>query len=144
MRTQEEILAKIKEIEGNDFFGFEKSDYIDFLDYEHAKPFLKDTATPESWKKERQEDVKKLMRDYLPFAFEKALGRRGISASRSISYFKAWLWIAGVEGLIEDDYEDYGLENLRNIARYLNVDYSKYYDQYDKGYGCYNLPGDQS
>ena len=38
MRTQEEIIARFNE--SNDFMGTQKSDLVDLLTFENAKPFL--------------------------------------------------------------------------------------------------------
>ena len=83
MRTQEEILARINEIKGKDFFGFETSDLIGFLNYENAKPFLKEGVKKSAWKIEKR-TPKEIMIDYMPFAWEKANNKRGISASRNM------------------------------------------------------------
>ena len=41
-RTQEEILNRMKEVEQDDFFGYQRSDLLKYLDFENAKVFLKD------------------------------------------------------------------------------------------------------
>lgn len=50
MRTDEEIIARIAEVDKRDFFGFETSDLVVRLPFEKAKPFLKDDAKAEEWK----------------------------------------------------------------------------------------------
>lgn len=47
MKTQKEIVDKINEIKDEDFFGFRVSDLLEYLDFEHAKEFLKPEATKE-------------------------------------------------------------------------------------------------
>ena len=39
MRTQEEIVARVKERKTEDFFGFEISDYVTRLTFENAQQF---------------------------------------------------------------------------------------------------------
>ena len=45
LRTQEEIIARIGTRADADPLGFERGDYIDYLDFKHAKPFLKNDVT---------------------------------------------------------------------------------------------------
>lgn len=40
-----------------------------------------------------EKSVNKKIREYLPFAWKKANGERGISSERSIWKFKQWLWL---------------------------------------------------
>ena len=133
MRTQEEIVERIKKISEHDFFGFETSDLLCCLDFEHAKEFLKPEATEEKWKEniEPNDDalVKARAIDYMPFAWEKANDQRGLSAGRSLNHFSAWLWLLGateeeVEKLRE--YDEYGKPHLRAICNSLGIDYKKY------------------
>jgi len=130
VRTQEEILARIEEIKPKEFFGFETADLIGYLDYDHAKPFLKEEVKEEEWKKEDQYKVKDQMIEYMSFAFEKAFNQRGISAGRSLNHYSAWLWIDGNVELAEKirDYEDYGVNQLREICQYLGIDPTKHGD----------------
>jgi len=131
MTTQEEIVKRIEAISGVDFFGFEKSDLLSYLDFEHAQPYLKATATATDWgEAEDQSQVRNKMLDYMPFAWEKACGCRGLSAARSLNHFSAWLWIAGNEELAESirDYEYYGKPQLIEICKWLGVDHQQWDD----------------
>jgi len=131
MRTQSEIIDRIEEVKDGDSFGFERGNLIDFLDYEHAKPFLKSGTTSEEWEECRKTDPKEAMRNYMEFAWEKANGCRGISAYRSLCHFSAWLWLDGNGELAESirNYEFYGKPELEQICEYLGMDVS----QYDNG-----------
>ena len=128
-RSQKEILQRIIERKENDFFGFEVQTYIPYLDFENAKQFLKDGVTEVDWKQNR--DPKQEMIGYMPFAWEKANGGRGISASRTISHYVAWLWLDGNDNLASsiEDYEYYGKDELRSICEYLGLDP----DEWDDG-----------
>lgn len=128
MRAQEEIVARINAAKEEDIFGFESSDLVDALDFEHAKPFLKEEATAEGWEKRKEEidsttdeGVRKQISEYLTFAFDKALGHRGISASRSVSHFRAWCWLLGDDELVsfidDDNYAQYGMPVLVAVAK---------------------------
>lgn len=112
MRTDEEILARIKEIEKSDLFGFQTNDLLEVLPWELAKPFLRAEATLEGWVQldHNDESVKQRMLDYMPFAWEKASDCRGLSAMRSIEHFCAWLWLLGdpLADTLLDIYSWYG------------------------------------
>ncbi len=132
MRTQEEIVARIKAREANDVFGFEVSEYVDYLDFEHAHPYLKEGVTEDEWEGPRSlTEVKDAMKDYMEFAWGKANGCRGISASRSISHYVAWMWLDGqteIADTLEDDYEFYGKPQLVQICEYLGIDHKQWDD----------------
>lgn len=129
MRTQEEILNRIKEVEKDDFFGFQRTDLVCYLDFENAKPFMKDGVTADEWHKEIK-SPKEVMIDYLPFAWEKANDKRSLSASRSMCHYTSWLWLDGDEELHKtlSDYEFYGKPQLIEILKYLGVDHRQYDD----------------
>lgn len=61
------------------------------------------------------------MREYMSFAFEKAYGCRGISASRSQWKYVQWLWVLEDEELVafaedEGNYAMYAIPILRKIC----------------------------
>lgn len=129
MRTFEEIIKRIEEIEDPMSFGFEKYDLIEFLPFEHAKKFLDSTVTEDNWKPNNYtiDVVVDIIKDYLPFAFEKALYKRGLSASRSMDHMRAWLWLACEDDLLKKldylhYYTDYGLSNLHRIKDHYGIE----------------------
>ena len=133
MRTQEEIAARISERLSGDILGFEVDEYVLYLDYAHAKPLFADELIEKEWDeatpKLTREDVVSRMKGYMPFAFEKANGRRGISANRSIMHYIAWIWLAGDDGLLQlveeeyqDRYYDYGRPILEKICEFYGWD----------------------
>lgn len=127
MKAQEEILNRMKEVEPNDFFGFQRSDLLDYLTYENAKPFLKDGVSADEWKPEEKSPREKMV-EYLEFAWGKAKDRRGLSASRSMDHYTSWLWLDGDEELHKtlSNYTDYGKPQLIKICKYLGVDHLQY------------------
>lgn len=129
-RTQQEILNRIEEIEDDDFFGHQRGDLIEYLDFENAKKFLKDGTTAEQWNEYQKEVLppREKMIDYLAFAWEKAYGERGLSAARSMDHYTSWLWLDGDEELHKTlaFYTDYGKPQLEDICRYLGVDPAQY------------------
>jgi len=143
MRTQTEIVTRINERKGNGFLGFETGEYIAYLDFEHAKPFLKDGVTVDEWAAPELitadlGKIKERMIDYMDFAWEKAKNCRGISASRSISHYQAWLWLEGVWSNEDIDalanYQHYGKDELAKICTHLGLDASKYDDNIRKNH----------
>lgn len=137
MRTQEEILKRIEESKKrNAFFNFEIEVLVEALDFEHAKPFLKNTATPETWNVEREadgygpklrypltreEDLKKAAAAYLKFAWGKAEDHRGISAGRSVDKMTSFCWLLGhdTKSIEEAGYANYGCPKLKACAELL-------------------------
>ena len=138
-RTQEKIRDRIKwlsEEQFRDFFGAARGDLVEFLTFENAKEFLRSDVTEENWKDAYKpatlENIKIAVADYMPFAWEKANGCRGISAQRSIDHMKAWLWLTGDDKLMEDfeavQYEHYGKEKLIFVAEHFRLDWSGWDD----------------
>ena len=125
-RTQDEILARIKELEPNDFFGHQCSDLAQFLTFENAKPWLKEGVTSEQW--QQLTDPVKCIRDYMNFAWGKANDCRGLSASRSIQHMQAWVWLDGKDELadrLEDVYEFYGKPCLVLVCQEYGIDWKE-------------------
>lgn len=128
MRTAEDIVARIREIEktGNDWLGTIRLDLISYLPFAEAKEWLKPEVTEAEWKtlpRDRESVVAQIV-DYFPFAYEKAENQRGISAKRSINHMQAWLWMIGEDSLADEikDYHDYGIPQLNRIKRELSID----------------------
>lgn len=123
-RTQDEILARIDEIEADDMFGWSRELLISYLDFEHAKAFLRDGVTPDQW--EPRTDPRADLVAYLDFAWEKANGERGISANRSVDKITHWLWLTGDDGLLAQfkaaRYEPYGKPQLAVVTEALAPD----------------------
>lgn len=124
-KTQDEIVARINNRKGSDLFGFETSQYIDYLDFEHAIVFLKEGTTRRQWRKAFK-DTKppvEAIKDYMPFAWEKANDCRGISAGRSIMHMIAWLWLDGKDWPEIIDYKYYGKPQLVRICKEYSIDW---------------------
>lgn len=124
MRTQKEIVDRIKLYQvdvAKDFLGAIREDLVDFLDFEHARAYLVETATAETWKQTpvTREAILDKIKGYMSFAWEKADDERGISANRSLHHMQAWLWMLGEEAASEhllDDYRSYGKPALRAVC----------------------------
>jgi hypothetical protein len=124
MRTQEEILARLREVSKEDFFGFSQEVLLGALDFEHAKPFLKEGVTPDQWAPALTEEaLKKDALNYLTFAWGKAEDHRGISASRSVDKMTQYCWLLGydVKSIEEAGYAQYGCPKLKAAAELLGA-----------------------
>lgn len=130
MRTDEEILARVKDIEDRDFMGFESSDLIVRLPFEKAREFLKPEVVESEWEQAERdrESLLKEMVNYMPFAWEKANNERGISAARSMSHYNAWVWLAGDDLGDLTDCEYYGKDNLVRICNHYGWDAKQWDD----------------
>lgn len=119
IRTQEEILEKFLEVD--DVFNTQKADLSNFLQLETCRHLLDPVAVEKIDKGENKwtlyTDAKPLILDYLPFAYNKARNRRGLSAARSLLHMKAWIWL--------DDEEFY-----QEICKLVREDESKESDDY--------------
>lgn len=126
-RSQEEIVARIYAIADDDFFGAKFHELIGTLDFEHARPFLAQSATEESWTPLSTltiEGVRDRAAEYLSFATDKALNHRGLSAARSVDHFEAFIWLAAPERMAEfldADFQNYGVPQLKVAAEILGI-----------------------
>ena len=125
-RTQDEIVARIRTRKNHDFLGFEVVEYVNYLDYAHAKEFLKRKSTEKQWGEVEAKSPENVIKDYMPFAWDKANGCRGISASRSIEHMVAWLWLDGKDWLEKDydeNYQYYGKPQLVRVCEEYGIDW---------------------
>lgn len=130
MRTGEEILEKIKEIENEDIFGFMRTDLIVRLPFNLAKPFLKENAKESDWKiaPRDRDSILTEMLEYMPFAWEKANNFRGLSAGRSMNHYSVWVWLAGDDLGDLNEYQYYGKNNLVRICEHYGWDHKQWDD----------------
>ena len=116
-RTMSEIAKRLLESRKKLFEG---EVYLKFLDYEHAKPVLKEGIKPEDWDEPlplTREAVLAEMRSYMIFAREKVQDHRGISACRSVEKMRAWIFVLGDDDCTEDvDHAQYGAPILKAIC----------------------------
>lgn len=132
-RTDAEIVERMnsEEVTSRDaLMGIERSDLLGYLSFEHAQPFLKDGVTEEQWnpasRPRDRESILAEMKEYMPFAFEKAHDERGLSAYRSMSHYSAWVWLVGdnLGDLCESD--NYGIDNLIRICEHYGWDHTEW------------------
>lgn len=139
MRTQEEIMGRIRQSRPNDFFGFKTMDLYLALTRKNfvamAKEFKAKTTQEELDGFDQaypdDESVRKQIRGYMPFAFEKAINHRGISAGRSVNHYQSWLWLIGDDELskfadnTDSNYQNYGVPILKKIAEAYMIELPK-------------------
>lgn len=137
MKNAAEIKKKINDGFEHDVFGFSPSDIVDALPFEEAKKylteeFLSQENAKETWERDRyktDEDVKKAIIDYLPFAWDKCESERSLSADRSIQHFIAWAWLiddelcAEIEKMYNTNYYPYGRPILKYISNKFGYKY---------------------
>lgn len=112
MRTIDEVQRRFKEFikSDDDYFSFEAGALAEFLPEVNPKAAsLAETI------------VLSTMREYMGFAWNKAIDHRGISTSGSVAKMAAWLWILDDEELrafaLDDaNYRNYGVPVLRRIS----------------------------
>lgn len=132
MRTDEEIIEKVTELEENqeDFLGFQRTDLLCFLSIEAIERYLGKELPADAravWTNLSRDDdaIKTMMRDYMPFAWEKANDCRSISATRSIQHMQVWLWMMGQDEAAKSiaEYTMYGKPQLRAVSEYIGFDW---------------------
>ena len=123
MKTQEEIVKHIEEIKDEDFFGFMTGVLVYHLDFEHAKPYLKEDVEADDWTPDSLDhnEVINQMAEYMEFAWDKARNHRGLSSGRSVQKMQAWLWLLGDDETIafakdDSNYPSYGAPILKKIC----------------------------
>lgn len=126
MRTQEEIATKVR-ASRTKFLDFAGDALLAYLDFDHAREFLKDGTTAEQWAECHTplaaDKVIAEMRDYMSFAWGKVEDHRGISASRSVDKMTAWAWLLGDGGayaaIEAAGFPNYGAPKLAAVCRVL-------------------------
>jgi hypothetical protein len=156
MKTQDEIVDRVHEIDFDslkkDPFtsisnSFEREVLIPYLDYEHAREFLKDDTTAADWDDCSpgldHDVVVEDMLDYLSFALDKAYNHRGLSAERSTIKLSAWLWLLDSPSLGDfraAKYKNYGVPKLMIIKEAYDVgidDHMRpFLERMAKGFKC--------
>lgn len=117
-RTDDEILARVRSLQPGDLLGFQTIDLICRLPFATAKQFLRDGVTEDQWTvlPRDRDALLAEMREYLPFAWEKANNCRGLSAGRSMAHYAAWIWLLGDDLGDLETYEHYGKDHLVAIG----------------------------
>ncbi len=136
--SDEEIVARLKELDRFDPFRFGAGDLASRLSFETLSKagLLKEGATREAFPEEPitrdAAFVLEQMKEYMRFAWDKANNRRGISATRSLEHMRSWLFLLGLANDELDDfltnYENYGKPQLRAICEAFGWDWRAWDD----------------
>lgn len=120
MKTREQILAAVKAgkssqaLDGRDFARL-----CDFFAAEDWPAFgfsLAEGKEARAPKELTEENVRTQLAEDLAFGFEKALGRRGISASLMHETVKLWMWVLDDDLQYFEEYAQYGLPLFKAVA----------------------------
>ncbi len=135
LRTQEEIVAKVKEyISQPSMFDFRPEVLMEHLNLESVKEFVKEEYLAKVNSGEIQHEfcdnvleATQDFLDYMNFAWGEAEDERSLSASRSIQKLGAFLWLLNREDLVEvidndDLYNPYGAPALIEVCNQLGVE----------------------
>lgn len=129
MRTQEEMVLRAKE-RMKDMFAFGLEVLLEAMDYEHAKEFLDEAVTKETFDSmgtaiRTDEQLKAAALHYLEFAWGKAQDHRGLSANRSIQKMTEYAWLLGMDDVLkkmsDTEYRMYGCPILKVISDALGA-----------------------
>lgn len=128
MRTYEEVVARVKKLstEDNnpaDMMGTEFGDLVILLKWKDARPYLRPDAKQTEWQASNPTESRDTAKGYIPFAIDKSLSHRGLSAMRSVAHMSAWVWLnCNDEQVAEFErmpYEQYGMPKIKKAAELL-------------------------
>lgn len=126
MKTQTEIRERFdqftQEDDHTDPLGWRREALFEAMEYDTCKDLLQDHVTAGDW---HTPDVPAKAQEYLQFAIGKAVGHRGLSASRSVEKLAEWLWVLGDEELAgrfaATGYAQYGAPQLAVLVEAWGV-----------------------
>lgn len=124
LRTQDEIVARIRDIEQNndDIMEWRRGVLVSVLDFEHAREFLAPVVEEHIWDRDYMltVSVNGAAEDYLRFAVGKILAHRSISASRSVNKLREYAWLLGQDDVVDAmdaaPYPMYGAPKVKAFA----------------------------
>jgi hypothetical protein len=120
MLTREQALKAIEGgresqcLDGRDYSRL--TDFFPVSDYKALGFSLKEGAEIPVIRDWTEEEIKKQLAKDVAFGFEKALNKRGISASFMYEVVKMWMWVLEDELQYSEDYAQYGLPFLKAVA----------------------------
>lgn len=126
-RSSSDIRSFYESVAGDDVLGFARDVLVLHMDYDDARPWLKPDVEESDWHPLTRDPDAVLaeLREYLDFAWTKAIDHRGISASRSIDKLRALAWLAGLDAAVAEmdaaGYGPYGAPKLAALSRAVEV-----------------------
>lgn len=121
MRTNAELFAWYEENKVDDIFGYKLEIIFPFFTGEQQRSYGMEGTEWVGSIAITEEEVHRRMKGYMKFAWEKVLGHRGISASRSVSRMSVWVFLMGNDDLLKfvqdgNNYAMYGAPVLKRIC----------------------------
>jgi len=109
MKTQEQIIEKIKNAPDSFVGHFTQDALMDYVTGENAAKHncTAGLISAEEWQNEvtkpvERDSIVQRMREYMVFAWEKWEDDRGLSVARAHVKFLAWVWLLGDEDEVEE------------------------------------------
>ena len=132
-RTDQEILDRIEAVKKEDLFGVEFDELALRLSFKAVHHLLREEVKETDWKIRGRDEETLLaeMLDYMPFAWGKANNCRGLSAARSLSHMRGWLFLLGHSDAVLEkigNYTHYGKPHLRAICTHYGWDWKQWDD----------------
>ena len=91
-----EIVAAYESVRADDWAGEVAHAFLKFVDFDHARPYLKEDAKPQDWPYPASDDeLQNDFRYYASWWREKIVNQRGISCWRGRDQFAARMMVAG-------------------------------------------------
>ncbi len=94
--TPEEIIRAFEDVFRKDDFLGERLSCLEYLPYEHVKPYLRDDITANNWKQAGDEKLRAGFEYYRDWWREKIINERGISVHRGKEQFAIRMMLAGL------------------------------------------------
>lgn len=122
-RSLDDIAARLRQVHegGTDFMGWRAEVLAEFLDLQRLRSLELLPLEPDKWNPRLLGDAPRVGAEYLVFAFSKALGHRGISASRSVEKLTEYAWLQGRDDVVtamdQAPYAQYGMPALLVYAQ---------------------------
>lgn len=130
MQADQEIVNRIKSLDAESSFlsdldGRRRRRLIELLPYELAKPWLKPEVQEADWHRVSLEHLRERCESDLRFAWDKALGHRGISAALMAEVMVDWVWLlcgeADAKRVEAEPYPQYGVPQLVLAGQLLDM-----------------------
>jgi hypothetical protein len=138
LRSPQEILQRYLSRRATDPLGFEVGEYLPYMSFRDAQsaeifsPEMPEETFNSARAEYSHEKLLEEMQRYMPFAWEKANGCRGISANRSVDHYIAWIWLMGDDAFLTEleaiPYQHYGKEILVAICQHYGWDSAQWDD----------------
>lgn len=129
MRTEQEIEALVERAD-DEVLSFVLLELLPYLPLDKAARFISLLPSETLWaangwpKKQDSEAIERAARQYMEFAWAKALEHRGLSARSNIEKFTAWMFLLGQDDLVltcgdKKMYRYYGAPILAAICGHM-------------------------